>query len=85
MTLLYGDCYDLSNKVIILVDKTVKELNVSEEIRNELLYVNKYIEYSSTGSYNVYVNAYTIYTIIDRCVDENNNLILVCDYEYTKL
>lgn len=75
------DCMRESNKIIFIEDKTLKIIDGDERLRNELLTVDKYIEYSS-HTYDNEIKGYTIYNIKDRIIDKNNNLILCGEYEY---
>ncbi|OOM76604.1 hypothetical protein CLOBL_34890 [Clostridium sp. BL-8] len=75
------DCFRESNQVIFVSKKSFHSIEATEEERKELLTVNKYIEYSS-NTYDHEFKAYTIYTIKDRAVDQNNNLILFSEMEY---
>lgn len=78
---LVADCSRESNKVIFIDDISYNELEVSDRIRAELMKVDKYIEYSR-HTYDNKFKAYTIYTIEDRFIDENDNLILVGNQKY---
>ena len=70
---LIEDCSKEYEKVIFISEKSFNELEVSEDIRKQLLTINDYIEYS----YNTYDNefkAYTIYHIKERFIDKNKRI-----------
>ncbi|MCI1478244.1 MAG: hypothetical protein LKH93_11125 [Clostridium beijerinckii] len=75
------DCFNERNQVIFISEKSFHSIEATEEARKELLTVNKYIEYS-THSYDHKFKSYTIYTIKDRAIDQNNNLLLFSEMEY---
>lgn len=75
------DCFRESNQVIFISEKSFHSIEATEERRKELLTINKYIEYS-THTYDHKFKDYRIYTIKDRAIDENNNLLLFSEMEY---
>jgi hypothetical protein len=77
------ECVSERNQVIFIGEKTIHSIESNDEKREELLKVDKYVEYGS-NSYRGEPGAITIYTIKERILDENNNLLLISEMEYVK-
>ncbi len=67
-------CFDLHDKVIVLYENTLMEINLDKE---DALKYDGYIEYSNNhGRIN-----YHRYDFKEKILDANNNLILISDGE----
>ncbi|MGE7932135.1 hypothetical protein [Viridibacillus arvi] len=75
---MYWDSLKVYNSSVIIIDTEqpgfTKQLDLEESKREELLVVNKYIEHSSNNYGNE--GLVIVYDILDRAVDNQDNLIL---------
>lgn len=76
----YKGCCEESNEVIILTDIVQKVITIN---RSDAWNIDSYLNYSV--GYDKKIKSYTKYIIKQRTLDNYNNLILVCEAEYTKI
>lgn len=74
-------CFEDKDKVIILSDNVRMIIEID---RSEAWSIDAYIDYLKED-YGKELLSYTKYNIKERILDSNNNLLLMCDHEYTKI
>ena len=69
---------EFNNSVVILTDTISNAIKIKKE---DALKIDSYIEYSRRG-YNNKEISYTKYIINEKILDNQGNLLLICEEEY---